>query len=342
MTRRSFVPLTFLGLVGLDLTAVFLAIGESGSWDRGSLPTALTLHGVVAILTAAASFRISGNRMREERFPLSLLAFVLTLLFPVGGVVLVAWLTFRAGEARKDPPIWPGIQLGNPALSRQRNQTPSPSPNLLPLRQRLDQGDTGLSPDVVRRLRQSGDRSAVASLRHLQDHVASPVQHDAASALSSLLQEREARLDHLRRIATDPSPSIDSDLRAFQWERLASALASHAQSGLVEGDATSVLFAEAARAYDTALALAPEDPDCLLGLACCRLALGEIDPVPGLLGRLHAIPGAQGFSDALEVRYLAHLGRWREAAQSARRSLAPGAAASRIPARSLAYWVGSS
>lgn len=335
MARTLIFALTFMGLAGLDIAAVLLAI-------EGISPAALILHGVVAMLAATTPFLVPGNRTGDGRLNLSLLALVMAFLTPVVGIAVVAWLISRPGRNQRDHDGWPGIHLGNPCFERERREPIPPIENAMPLSRlvRRRAADSNFR-ELVPRLRQVGNRPAIASLQTLRDLPEAHTQFCAQSALATLLENRESKLDALRRAANCSSDSSPVEVRFGRWERLASALVFHAECGLIDPESRSSLVEEAADAFTSGLALLPDDPHCLAGLAHCHLLLDRLTRIPELLGRLHAIPGAQAKADELEIRYLSRLGRWRETARSARRVVSSNSPSAHLDPGLLTFWIGS-
>lgn len=309
--------IVFTLLAGLDALAVLVGIERIGSATIPALPAAAGIHLLTVAIAIAAVRLYPGARERSGMGTLGILAALLCLLTPVLGCLISAWLITGSPGRRGDRDSFPGVQFGNPVNAANRLRHPVPTPVTEPLVDSLRHGHLPAQRLAAPLLRETIDHRAIRLLRHLREQTDARIQLYAQGALSAMFENREQALETLRRQA-DSIPGNDPQSLAVH-ERLASALRETAEAGLQGPTESRALTEEAVRRYEQALAISPGDPACLHGKATCLIALGKLDDVPDLYGRLCAQPGAEYYADRLELAYFAALGNWQRITEAARR-----------------------
>lgn len=307
----------FLLLAGLDTLAVLVGIEQIGSASIPSLPAAAGIHLLVVVIAIAAVLLFPGAKERPGVKTLGVLAALLCLLTPVFGCLVSAWLIGAGPRVRNAAGPFAGIRFGNPCTGATRRSRPEPTPVSQPLVDALPHGHLPTQRMAAPLLRESHDPRSIRLLRHLREQKDARTQLYAQGALSAMFENREQALESLRRQA-EQTPAEHPQALAVR-ERLASALVETAETGLRSSSESRALIEEAGRQFGRALEISPTDPACLFGKATCLLALGDLDGVPDLYGRLCAQTGAEFYADRLELAYFAALGNWQRITEASRR-----------------------
>lgn len=326
--------LLVFSLLGLaDAAAVAVAMGRIDVPALSPLSASTAIHCLVSLLAVVVARSHPLSRRRPGSGTLALLAGLLCLLTPVLGCLVAAWMVSPPFSGREKRPRFTGIRFGNPLSPAMVEPQTAATPFTEPLTFALSHGHRPLQRLAVPRIRQISDQRALAILRDLNDQPDARTHLYAQAALSTGFERREQQIDSLRRAAAQDS--VDPETLS-RHERLGTALLQQAR---LNPDSAAALTAEASACYDRALAIAPSDAACLLGKAFCLIRLGDLEAVPDLYGRLCAVAGANPLADRLEIAYLAALGNWNRAAETAARLTRDASPSIDLGADSRQFWL---
>ena len=301
--KRLHAILTCLLAVLIDAFAALVASGTLPIEPHRNWYLVVTLHllAVAIVSLAVVRYRHHPDSQATGTRTLAVLANTITLFVPIAGPLTIACLLAGFAKNAASHPPCSDIVIGNPL--RTLNSDPSTSPIV-----------TQLNENALARLRTAGSllhrdqsRQSIAVLRHLQRHPDARTQLQAQGAMTTLSETSEKRIALLRESEASPENS----------RRLASLLLQVGSSGMRDDASSRTLLDEAIQHLEKSLTASPIDAEnttALQLLAECRLAMGQVEPLPNLIDQLRQQTDGDAFADKIERRYLAAIGRWRELA----------------------------